>query len=78
MFRVKLIVGLVIVGTLSILVAYLSYRSRNPTPNSITFMKYPGAPICFATSGWGTSLQTMATVRCEDVPVGKLHIFEEP
>lgn len=75
--RVQLVGLLVCVGVIAILVSYLSYESRNPTPNNIVFMKYPGANICFATAGWGSNMQTMATVRCEDIPAGKLHIFEE-
>jgi hypothetical protein len=76
MLKVNIIAGLIVAALLGSLVAFLSYRSRNPTPDNIVFMKYPGTNICFATAGWGTNLQTMATVPCAEVPEGKLHTFE--
>lgn len=70
---IVLLIGAVVIG---FILFYMEYRSENPTPNDIVFMKYPGSKICFATTGWGTNTQTMATVPCEDVPAGKLHSFE--
>jgi hypothetical protein len=68
-----LLISAVVVG---FILLYMKYRSANPTPNNIVFMKYPGANLCFATVSWGTNMQTMATVPCGDVPEGKLHTFE--
>lgn len=76
MLKVNIIAGLIVAVLLGGLALYLSYRSNNPTPNNIVFIKYPGANLCFATAGWGSTMQMMATVRCEDVPEGKLHTFE--
>lgn len=76
MLKVNILAGLVCAVLLGGLALYMNYRSSNPTPNNIVFMKYPGANLCFATVGWSTNRQTMATVRCEDVPEGKLHTFE--
>ena len=78
MTRIGIITGSIVVVTLVLLVLYLRYQSKNPTPHNIVFMKYPGANLCFATADWGTNLQTMATVPCGDVPEGKLHTFENP
>ena len=78
MIKVYVLGGLIAVVLLGGLIAFLGYKSSNPTPDGIVFMRYPGTNICFATKDWDTQLQTMATVRCEDVPMGKLHTFENP
>jgi hypothetical protein len=74
--KANLLVLLIISVIIGFILLYMNYHSENPTPNNIVFMKYPGANLCFATVGWSTNMQTMATVRCEDVPAGKLHTFE--